>query len=187
MLRLPRAGLEKQLLKWIGTVLSGNDAGERIVRAWRVRNGGDPLEAKSDSGWRGTRVKHLRDEISNLIDALAHGALRSSPSLAERLAQAELRLAAEERSAAIDQQAGAASAPQSAQFYRDFIETISKRFEENAREARTILNELVGGIRLTATKDRREFVVCCGLGSTTLRLLAARSLAFARGRGAGSV
>jgi hypothetical protein len=104
------------------------------------------------------------------------------------LAQAELRLAAEERSAAIDQQAGAASVPQSAQFYRNFIETISKRFEENAREARTILNELVGGgIRLTATKDRREFVVCCGLGSTTLPLLAARSLAFAPGHGAGSV
>jgi site-specific DNA recombinase len=171
MLRLPRAGLQKQLLKWIGTVLSGNDAGERLVRAWRVRNGGDPLEAELDSGSRDSQVKHLRDEISNRIDALAHGALRSSPSLAERLAQAELRLAAEERSAAIDQQAGATSAPQSAQFYRNFIETISKRFEENSRETRTILNELVGGgIRLVATKDRRELVVCCGLGSTTLPL-----------------
>ena len=58
--------LEKQLLSWIHGVLVGD------------------------------RREELRDEISNLVDAIAHGALRSSPTLAERLTQAELKLAAAE-------------------------------------------------------------------------------------------
>ena len=40
-------------------------------------------------------LQELRDEVSNLVNAIAQGALRSSPALANRLAEAELKLAAE--------------------------------------------------------------------------------------------
>src|SRR6267378_569159 len=47
--------------------------------------------------------------------------------------------------------------------------TKSTRFQKNARKTRAAVSELVGrGVRLMATDDPRELVVCCGLGSTTL-------------------
>jgi hypothetical protein len=56
--------------------------------------------------WKGDRVssdhrstvhaQELRNEISNIVDAIAQGTLKSSPALAGRLAQTELQLAAEE-------------------------------------------------------------------------------------------
>jgi hypothetical protein len=114
----------------------------------------------------------LRDEISNLVDVIAHGALRSSPRLAERLTQAELKPEAEEQRAALEQRvADAGSTPQSAQFYAQFVSASVKRLEENARETRATLREIVGGrIILMATEDRRELIVFCGLGRTTLPL-----------------
>jgi hypothetical protein len=51
-------------------------------------------------------LQELRDEISKLVNAIAHGALESSPALADCLAQAELKLAAEADSTAIDRSGG---------------------------------------------------------------------------------
>jgi hypothetical protein len=171
-LLLPRVRLEEQLLSWIHGVLVGDDALERLLRAWRMRNGGESPDSESTASTGGDRRQDLRDEISNLVDAIAHGALRSSPKLAERLTQAELKLEAEEQRAALEQRvADAGSTPQSAQFYAQFVSASVKRLEENARETRATLREIVGGrIILMATEDRRELIVCCGLGRTTLPL-----------------
>jgi len=88
-LRLPRVRLEQQLLHWIHGVLVGDDALERLLRASRARNGGESPYSGSAASARGDRRQELRDEILNLVDAIAHGELRSSATLAERLAQAE--------------------------------------------------------------------------------------------------
>jgi hypothetical protein len=48
---------------------------------------------------------------------------------------------------------------------------VGKRLEENTRETRAPLSEIVGGgIKLMATDDWRELIVRYGLGRTTLPL-----------------
>jgi hypothetical protein len=83
------------LLKWIHGVLVGASAEDRLVRAWRERHGGEATSGEYEASAHDERLRELRDEASNLLDAIAHGALRSSPMLAERLAQAESKLASE--------------------------------------------------------------------------------------------
>jgi site-specific DNA recombinase len=170
-LRLPRVRLEKQLLSWVHGILVGDDAREHLLRAWRSWSGEKLPTTESAASAHVERLDELCDEISNLIDAIAHGALRSSPMLAQRLTETELRLAAEEERVALQQGVGAVSPPQSVRFYQRFVSTLAKRFKESARETRATLTELVGGgVRLMATKDRQELTVHRGLGSTTLPL-----------------
>jgi hypothetical protein len=115
--------------------------------------------------------QELRDEIANLVNAIAHGALRSSSALADRLAEAELKLAFEAGSAAIDGSAGEIRNPRALEFYEQFVATISARFQENSRETRTALSELIGGtIRLMPKEGTRELDVWCALSFTTVRL-----------------
>jgi site-specific DNA recombinase len=160
-LRLPRARLEKLLLHWIHGVLIGDHATARLLRASHARNSGLSPDSESAASTGSDRRQDLCDEISNLVDAIAHGALRSSPALAERLTQAELKLEAEEQRAALEQGvADSGSTPQSPQFYAQFVSASVKRLEENARETRATLNEIVGGgITLMATEDQRELMV----------------------------
>jgi hypothetical protein len=170
-LRLPRVRLEKQLLSWVHGILVGDDAGEHLLRAWRSWSGEKLPTTESAASAHVERLDELCDEISNLIDAIAHGALRSSPMLAQRLTETELRLAAEEERVALQQGVGAVSPPQSVRFYQRFVSTSAKRFKESARETRATLTELVGGgVGLMATEDRQELIMSCGLGSTTLPL-----------------
>jgi hypothetical protein len=97
--------------------------------------------------------------------------LQSSPALADRLAQAELKLAAEVENAVVDGGAGEMHIPRSLEFYEQFITTISARFQENSRETRTTLTDLIGGgIRLMPKEGARELNVDCGLSTTTFRL-----------------
>ena len=170
-LLLPRVRLEKQLLSWIYSILLGDDAPRRLLRASRARNGGVSPDSGPSASASADRREELH-EISNLVDAIAHGALRSSPRLAERLTQAELKLEAEEQRAALEQGvAHAVSSAPSHQFYEQFFSALATRLEENARETRATLNEIVGGgIALMASKDRRDLIVYCGLGRTTLPL-----------------
>jgi hypothetical protein len=127
-------------------------------------------------------VQELHAEISNLIDAIAHGAFRSSPALANRLTQAELKLAAEPESAA-GGDAGEIRPPKSLEFYEQFVATISARFQENSRETRMTLADLIGGaIRLMPKEGTRELDVCCALSTTTFRLAQLSSDFVATGR-----
>jgi len=171
-LRLPRVRLEEQLLSWIRGVLEGDDTPKRFLRAWRARNGGEGPDNESATSAGGDRCQELRNEISNLVSAIAHGASRSSPRLAERVAQAKLKLEGEAQRAALDQGGpDTVSSPCSPRLYEQFFSALAKRLEENARETRAMLSDLVGGgITLMATEDRRELIVCCGLGRATLPL-----------------
>jgi Recombinase/Recombinase zinc beta ribbon domain len=102
------------------------------------------------------RLPRIRDEISNLVNAIAHGALQSSPALADRLAQAELKLAAEAGNTVVCEGAAETRTPKSLESYEQFITTISVRFREDSRETRKTLAGLVGGaIRLTKKRDAR--------------------------------
>jgi hypothetical protein len=56
-----------------------------------------------------------------------------------------------------------------AEFYQQFIATISRRFKEDAYETRLIFRELVGGgIQLMPAADLRWLIVSCAFGDSTL-------------------
>jgi site-specific DNA recombinase len=170
-LRLPRLWLEKELVGWIHGILAGSDTGERILRAYRERNVEEVSDNQPEDSIRDDRIRELRAEISNLVAAIAQGALRSSTALGERLTQAELQLAVEEVAGGAEQRTNIVPQLQSVEFYKQFITGIPKRFKENARETRATISALLGGgIRLVSTADRRELVVCSRLANTTLPL-----------------
>jgi hypothetical protein len=170
-LRLPRIRLEYLLLRWLHSVLAGAGGENCLLRAWRARSGVSSSGTEYISLVREGRLQELRDEVSHLVDAIARGALRSSPALADRLAQAELALATEAENASARRGAGATCIPRSLEFYEQFLTTISARFQENSRETRTTLSDLVGGaITLIPKETARELDVCCPLSTTTFRL-----------------
>jgi site-specific DNA recombinase len=171
-LRLPRVRLEHLLLKWVHSVLIGPEAERCLLRACRARTGGDSPDIEYMSPVRAGCVQQLRNEISNLVNAISQGELRSSPALADRLAQAESKLAAEAGNTVVDGGAGEIRGPRSLEFYELFVTTISARFQENSRETRMTLADLIAGaIRLMPKEGTtRELDVCCALSTTTFRL-----------------
>jgi site-specific DNA recombinase len=170
--RLPRIWLEKHLLKWISAQVLRGSAGERrpqdsgaATDAEQARDcDGAPMHAMHER-----RLRHFRDQVSNLVDAIAHGALRSSPLIATRLLQLETELAKEETGTPVGIQPVQRSVAHSVQFYDQFFATISERFSESAYETRSALSELVGGaVRLMPKEGAQELEVSCALGTTTL-------------------
>lgn len=170
-LRLPRVRLEHLLLRWIHSVLIDAEAEQCLLRAWRARSGGNSPGTEYMAPIRDGYIQELRDEVSNLIDAMAHGALRSSSALADRLVEAELKLAAEVGNAAVHGGAGEIRPPRSLGFYEQFVGTIAARFQENSRDTHMTLADLIGGaIRLMPKEGTRELDVDCALSTTTFRL-----------------
>jgi site-specific DNA recombinase len=170
-LRLPRVRLEYLLLRWIHSILVGAGAEQCLLRAWRARSGGSSPATEYMAPLSDDGLHDLRDEISNLVNAIAHGALRSSPALADRLAEVELKLAAKAGGTAVHGGAGEIRTPRPLGFYEQFITTISARFQENPRETRTMLSEVIGGaVRLMPKEGMRELDVRCALSTTTFRL-----------------
>ena len=146
----------------------GSDVDHCLLRAWNARC----AKRLSDRGASDLRsavhVEELRNEISNIVDAIAQGGLKSSPALTERLEYAESQLAAEDER---DGSAPAQRKPPSKEFYTHFLATISERFQENARETRATLRDLAGGpIRIVPKNNSREFVVTCALSRATCPL-----------------
>jgi site-specific DNA recombinase len=164
-LRLPRKLLESRLLRWMRSILLGSDVDRCLLRAWNARF----AKRLSDRGASDLRsavhANELRTEISNIVDAIAQGGLKSSPALAERLQYAELQLAAEDE---CDESAPEQRKPPSKEFYSRFLATISERFGENARETRATLRDLAGGpIKIAPKNNSTEFVVSCALSRAT--------------------
>jgi hypothetical protein len=136
-LRLPRIRLEYLLLRWIHSVLVGAGAEQCLLRAWRARGGSNSPGIENMNPVCTGRLQELRNEISNLVNAIAQGALRSSLALADRLARAESILAGEAEKAAVGESAGEMRILRSLEFCKQFMITISARFQENrARRAR---------------------------------------------------
>jgi hypothetical protein len=85
---LPRIWLEKQLLKWIEERIALGIADESLVRDSSVsaRPAAAGEGSEQANPWnRDGCLQSLRDQVSNLVDAIAQGALRSSPFIAARL------------------------------------------------------------------------------------------------------
>jgi hypothetical protein len=150
-------------------LLLGSEVDRCLLRAWRATCAKRLSDKVSSDVLSAAPAKELRNEISNIVDAIAQGGLKSSPALAERLAHAELQLAAENGR---DESAPAQCKPPSKDFYERFLATISERFEKNARETRAALRDFAGGpIKITPKNDSREFVVSCALSRATCPLL----------------
>ena len=117
----------------------------------------------------------LRTEISNIVNAIAQGGLKSRKALAERLEYAELQLAAEDNG---DENSLALHKPPLKEFCSRFLATISARFEDSARETRATLRNFAGApIKIAPKNNSRVFVVSCALSRATCPLFyAERSL-----------
>ena len=168
-LRLPRKHLESRLITWMRGILLGREVDRCLLRAWNARCAKRLSDRGASDLRRAVHAEALRNEISNIVDAIAQGGLKSSPALAERLEYAESQLAADDQR---DESAPGESKPPSKEFYTRFLATISERFEENARETRATLRDLAGGpIRIAPKNNSREFVVSCALSRATCPLL----------------
>jgi hypothetical protein len=94
---LPREWVEANVVAGIKRDLRSPVVIEEISRRVRVALRAGKPKAPDQS----TQVAQLKTEVANLVDAIASGALRASPSLAARLAAAEGEL---ERLTAVDSQ-----------------------------------------------------------------------------------
>ncbi len=96
------------------------------------------------------RIEKLEGEISALVDAIASGALRTSPAIAKRLQEAEDALA---RLKAQPAPSIAKLRPDLAQQSRAAIENLERTLMIDPRRARTEIAEHVGPIRVNVTED----------------------------------
>lgn len=103
------AGIKRELLS-DDAVQAAIEAAHRVLRESATR-------PAIDEG----RIKQLRAEIDNLTDAIACGALRSSRSLADRLARAEKELTRLEAAAAHPTTEATAMIPRLADEYRGWV------------------------------------------------------------------
>ena len=84
---MKRAVVEAGLLRGIRAELLSDEAVQTAIKA------AHPVLAAQKPANDSKRIDKLKSEIENLADAIAGGALKSSPALASRLAKAEKELA----------------------------------------------------------------------------------------------
>jgi hypothetical protein len=115
----------------------------------------------------------VEEEIRNLVDAIDSGALRASPAMAERLAQAEAELAALKvaahpvKTADIERLVGRVM-----DRYRTMVEALERSLPEaDIEQARAHLRALFGSIKVVA--DEKEVRFEADLRATQFALLRA--------------
>jgi site-specific DNA recombinase len=113
------------------------DEFERRFRAAMRRTRQPP---KADNGKRRTQV---RKEIANLTDAIASGALRGSPALAERLQAAESELASLEEQRAVKRWTTALLVPDVRGRYLDIVKRLDGVLTRDPERGRDILGEKI--------------------------------------------
>lgn len=145
---LRRSLIEPGLLAGIKRKLSTAEVLEEFQQRLRrrLKNGPIPTAASERA-----HAAKLEREVSALVDAIASGALRSSPALAKRLQETEAALAhlkARPATATVEQ-----LLPQIAEQCRKAIDGLEQTLISDARRARADLAEYVGPIRVTAMAD----------------------------------
>ena len=111
--------------------------------------------AKHEPDARAPRIRTLREEIANLTDAIARGALRSSPAIAERLRAAEEGLAALEAQPTRPPADVELLIPRLLEEIRAGVEALPKRLAEgNVDLARQELKGYLGAVRVVAEPTR---------------------------------
>jgi hypothetical protein len=115
----------------------------------------------------------VEEEIRNLVDAIANGALRASPAMAERLAQADAELVALKvaahpvKTADIECLVGRVM-----ERYRTMVEALDRSLPEaDIEQARADLRALFGSIKVVAREQEIRFEA--DLRATQLALLRA--------------
>jgi site-specific DNA recombinase len=168
--RIKRTVVESGLLRGIKSDLLtpeiiadiGREARQSLREAARATPPSDPR-----------RLASVEEEIRNLVDAIASGALSASPAMAERLAQVEAELAALKvaarpvKPAEIERLVGLV-----VDRYRVIVEALERSLPEaDIEQARAQLRALFGSIKVVA--DEQEIRFEADLRATQLALLRA--------------
>jgi site-specific DNA recombinase len=105
------------------------------------------------------RLASVEEEIRNLVDAIANGALRASPAMAERLAQAEAELASLKvaahpvKTVDIERLVGRVM-----DRYRTMVEALERSLPEaDIEQARADLRALFGSVKVVADEQEIRF------------------------------
>lgn len=161
---LKRSIIEPGLVAGIRRKLSLPEVMEELQRRVRQRLKGGAT--KSDDR---AQIAELEREVSTLVDAIASGALRSSPALAKRLQDTEAaltRLKAQPTAPTIEQ-----LLPQLAERCRVAVDNLPRTLAQDPNRARLEISEHVGMIRVRVTKD--EIVLESQKGHTEAAILSA--------------
>jgi DNA invertase Pin-like site-specific DNA recombinase len=156
--------LEARLLAPIKAELLSPAKLEDIQRRVAIKIAGKP-NAKDNA----PRMKQLRDQIGNLADAIAVGALKASPALAERLTTFEAELAhlnaqtAKSRCRVID------FPTKLAQRFNKLVDGLEQNLAREPHRARAALREICGEIPVFPHESGSYLVARLGLSDTLLR------------------
>jgi site-specific DNA recombinase len=157
-LTVKRAVVESRLLEPIKSALLDEEILAEIELRYRKAVATASSAPKTDA----VRLAQLRTEVENLTDAIALGALRSSPAIAQRLAKAEAEVAALEaaqRPAPRPQRAVVDLRTRGAARYRRRVRELETALNRDVGRARAIVRELVGGkIPCFPNKEREHLV-----------------------------
>jgi site-specific DNA recombinase len=167
---LRRKPIETALLAGIVSELSRPEvvaeARRRLLSALRQRSKAQSVPVE--------RVAQLEREVSSLVDAIASGALRASPALANRLAAAESELAGLQNAAttvpAFDVEA---ITPRLVDRYRAAVASLPATLERvDIERARHELKRLIGVVQVEADDQEIRFRTQDGAVETAMRRLA---------------
>lgn len=141
---LKKSDIEPGLIAGIKRQLSDPEVIAELQRRvrQRIRSGG----SQSDNG---PQIAKLEREAAALVDAIASGALKTSPAIAERLQQTEVALARlKSQPAPRDPEK---LLPELAIRSRALVENLERRAWKDPRRARQEIAERVGPIRVNKT------------------------------------
>ena len=115
------------------------------------------------------RIAQLRTQIGNLADAVASGALKASPALAERLAGAEVELAQLMTQAAIPTAKIIDFPALLATQFKKLVERLEGNLARDPHRARAALREICGEIPVFPHESGKYLVAKLGLNEMFLR------------------
>jgi hypothetical protein len=135
-----------------------------------VRSRVTRLAKQRDRKVKPEEVERLKSEIANLTDAIATGALRSSPALAARLETAETELVRLQSATAACRGSVEQLLPGLVDEYRALVDDLATSLTTvNVARARAEIRKLVGEIRVDATADEIRLESATGLENALVR------------------
>jgi len=156
--------VESRLLEPIKVDLLSPEKLEDIKRRVAQKIAAKPKTADS-----GPRISQLRQQIGNLADAVASGALKVSPALAERPAAAEAELALLTAQAAKPACKVVDFPARLTQRYKKLVESLEQNLSRDPHRARAALREICGEIPVFPHESGKFLVAKLGLNQMLLR------------------
>jgi site-specific DNA recombinase len=134
------------------------------------------LAAPVPKAAHGQRIADLRGQVNNLTDAIATGALRASPALGARLADAEAELARLEVEAARPKAKVIDFPAKLTATVRKAVDRLVTYLRSDPHRARAAVREIVGEIPCAPDPTGRFLVARVGLSETLLRAVGATEI-----------